>query len=124
RHDPSPSLARPRPHDSEHAGPLAHATPGCSSGVSALMSRPRTLRELKASDYHPRTVKDELRGNLIARLRSGQRPASGGRPDGAPPLFPGTVGSGHTVAPQIVNAILSRHAFILLGLPDQPKSRC
>ena len=75
------------------------------------MSRPRTLRELKASGYRPRSVKDELRANLIARLRSGE------------PLFPGIVGYEKTVEPQIVNALLSRHDFILLGLRGQAKTR-
>ena len=75
------------------------------------MSRPRTLGELKAARYHPRSVKDEMRENLIARLRGGER------------LFPGIVGYEHTVEPQIVNAILSRHDFILLGLRGQAKTR-
>ncbi|MEK7330818.1 MAG: magnesium chelatase, partial [Candidatus Eisenbacteria bacterium] len=75
------------------------------------MSRPRTLRELKAAGHRPRTVKEELRANLIARLRS------------SAPLFPGIVGYEHTVQPQIVNAILSRHDFILLGLRGQAKTR-
>ncbi|MEO5617570.1 MAG: magnesium chelatase [Candidatus Eisenbacteria bacterium] len=75
------------------------------------MSRPRTLGELKASGYRPRPVKDELRANVIARLRSGD------------PLFPGIVGYEHTVEPQIVNALLSRHDFILLGLRGQAKTR-
>ena len=76
-----------------------------------MASRPRTLRELKASGYRPRTVKDELRANLIARLRARE------------PLFPGIIGYQHTVEPQIVNAILSRHDFILLGLRGQAKTR-
>ena len=76
-----------------------------------MASRPRTLRELKASGYRPRTVKDELRANLIARLRARK------------PLFPGIIGYQHTVEPQIVNAILSRHDFILLGLRGQAKTR-
>jgi len=75
------------------------------------MSRPRTLRELKANGYTTRSVKDELRANVIARLRSGQ------------PLFPGIVGYEATVEPQIVNALLSRHDFILLGLRGQAKTR-
>lgn len=58
-----------------------------------------------------RTVKDELRHNLIARLRTGE------------PLFPGIMGYDDTVVPQIVNAILSRHNFILLGLRGQAKTR-
>jgi len=75
------------------------------------MTRPRTLRDLKASGYRPRSVKEELRENLIARIRSGK------------PLFPGIVGFERTVEPQIANAILSRHDFILLGLRGQAKTR-
>ena len=75
------------------------------------MSRPRTLRELKASGYRPRSVKEEMRSNLIAAIRAGER------------LFPGIVGYEHTVEPQIVNAILSCHDFILLGLRGQAKTR-
>src|SRR5260221_3516531 len=75
------------------------------------MSRPRTLGELKRSGYHSRSVKDEMRGNLIARLKARE------------PLFPGVVGYEHTVEPQVVNAILSRHDFILLGLRGQAKTR-
>jgi magnesium chelatase subunit I len=80
---------------------------------------PRTLGELRSSEYTPervaRSVKDELRDNLIARLRS---TASTGES-----LFPGIVGYDDTVIPQIVNAVLSRHNFILLGLRGQAKSR-
>jgi magnesium chelatase subunit I len=75
------------------------------------MTRPRTFGELKASGYRPRSVKDELRANVIARLRSGE------------PLFPTVVGYENTVEPQIVNAMLSRHDFILLGLRGQAKTR-
>ena len=75
------------------------------------MSHPRTLKELKAAGYQSRSVKDELRANLIARIRTGG------------PLFPGVVGYEHTVEPQIVNALLSRHDFILLGLRGQAKTR-
>ncbi len=56
-------------------------------------------------------MKDELRENLMSRLREGS------------PIFPGIVGYDDTVVPQIVNAILSRHNFILLGLRGQAKSR-
>ena len=73
--------------------------------------RPRTLGELRQAGHHPRSVKDEIRGNLIAALRTRQ------------PLFPGIVGYEHTVEPQIVNALLSRHDFILLGLRGQAKTR-
>lgn len=75
------------------------------------MTRPRTLGELKAAGHRLRSVKDELRDNVIARLRARQ------------PLFPGVLGYEHTVEPQIVNAILSRHDFILLGLRGQAKTR-
>jgi len=80
---------------------------------------PRTLGELKASAYTParvsRSVKDELRDNLIARLRK-----IAGTDE---TLFPGIVGYEDTVIPQLVNAVLSRHNFILLGLRGQAKSR-
>jgi len=80
---------------------------------------PRTLGELKASAYTParvsRSVKDELRDNLIARLRK-----LAGKDEA---LFPGIVGYEDTVIPQLVNAVLSRHNFILLGLRGQAKSR-
>ncbi len=80
------------------------------------MSFSRTLGELRRGPFteqrlRSRRVKDELRENLMARLREGS------------PIFPGIVGYDDTVVPQIVNAILSRHNFILLGLRGQAKSR-
>jgi len=80
------------------------------------MSLPRTLGELRHSPFSEqrllsRCVKDELRENLATRLRRGG------------PIFPGIVGYDDTVVPQIINAILSRHNFILLGLRGQAKSR-
>src|SRR5579862_896825 len=80
------------------------------------MSSARTLGELRRSPFTEkclgsRRVKDELRENLMSRLREGG------------PIFPGIVGYDDTVVPQIVNAILSRHNFILLGLRGQAKSR-
>jgi magnesium chelatase subunit I len=75
------------------------------------MDRPTTLRELKASGWRSRSVKDEIRENLIARRRDGR------------PLFPGIIGFDATVIPQIENAVLARHDFILLGLRGQAKSR-
>src|SRR5258707_5617028 len=82
------------------------------------MSFPRTLGELRRSPFseellRTRRVKDEIRDNLISKLRKVD--------DG--PIFPGIVGYEDTVVPQIVNAILSRHNFILLGLRGQAKSR-
>ena len=84
---------------------------------------PRTLGQLRSSEFTPervaRSVKDELRDNLIARLRE---IAPGGSREGES-LFPGIIGFDDTVVPQIVNAVLSRHNFILLGLRGQAKSR-
>lgn len=82
------------------------------------MSLPRTLGELRRSPFSEermrnRHVKDELRDNLISRLRTTREES----------IFPGIVGYDDTVVPQIVNAILSRHNFILLGLRGQAKSR-
>ncbi len=83
---------------------------------------PATLGALRASEFTParvcRSVKDELRENLIARLRS-----KASAKDGDATLFPGIVGYEDTVIPQLVNAVLSRHNFILLGLRGQAKSR-
>ncbi len=76
-----------------------------------MTDRPQTLRDLKASGYRSRPVKQELRENLIARLRNGQ------------PLFPGILGYEETVVPQIVNAILSQHDMLFLGLRGQGKTR-
>jgi magnesium chelatase subunit I len=79
---------------------------------------PSTVAELReaiaAGRIKRRAVKDEVRENLVARMRA--------HGSGAP-LFPGIVGYDETVVPQVVNAILSRHNFILLGLRGQAKSR-
>src|SRR5882724_6233920 len=80
------------------------------------MTKPTTLSELKQTEWASparihRTVKDELRENLICLLENGS------------PLFPGIVGYEDSVIPQLVNAVLSRHNFILLGLRGQAKSR-
>jgi len=86
------------------------------------MSVARTLGELRVSPFSEnrlgsRRVKDEMRDNLMARLRQqGENTTGTG-------IFPGIVGYDDTVVPQIVNAILSRHNFILLGLRGQAKSR-
>ena len=85
--------------------------------MSATHALPQTLGELRTSTRFAeaclknRSVKDEMRRNLIARLRSGDS------------LFPGIVGFDDTVIPQIVNAVLSKQNFILLGLRGQAKSR-
>ncbi|HEV8399107.1 MAG TPA: magnesium chelatase [Gemmatimonadales bacterium] len=80
------------------------------------MTQPTTLGELKQTEWasparRNRTVKDEMRENLICLLENGT------------PLFPGIVGYEETVIPQLVNALLARHNFILLGLRGQAKSR-
>ena len=72
---------------------------------------PGTLGELKAAGYRSRSVKDELRDNLIRKLEAGET------------LFPGIRGYDDSVIPNLSNAILSRHDFILLGLRGQAKSR-
>src|SRR6266700_8883 len=70
-----------------------------------------TLGELRRSALRSRPVKQEIRDNLVRKLQAGER------------LFPGIIGYDETVIPQLVNAILSRHNFILLGLRGQAKSR-
>jgi magnesium chelatase subunit I len=82
-----------------------------------MSSPPRieTLGQLKAAvdrgEYRRRPVKDEVRENLADRLRRKET------------LFPGIIGYDDTVVPQLTNAILSRHHFILLGLRGQAKTR-
>src|SRR3954451_22843819 len=73
--------------------------------------RPRTLGELRASGYRMESVKDEMRRNLVRKLRAGE------------PLFPDILGYEETVVPQIQNAILSRHDMLFLGLRGQAKTR-
>ena len=71
-----------------------------------------TLGELRQrAGVSPRSVKQEVRDNLVRKLQCGDR------------LFPGIIGYDDTVIPQLINAILSRHSFILLGLRGQAKSR-
>ncbi|MBS1835609.1 MAG: magnesium chelatase, partial [Acidobacteria bacterium] len=77
------------------------------------MNLPVTLGALRSEQrrFRNRPVKEEIRENLIARLRTNE------------PLFPGVRGYEETVVPQVVNALLSRHNFILLGLRGQAKTR-
>ncbi len=75
------------------------------------MENIRTLGELERTDYRPSAVKDELRRNVLRRLGEGGD------------LFPGVVGYERTVIPELINALLSRHDFILLGLRGQAKTR-
>src|SRR5689334_17080320 len=79
-------------------------------------TKPRTIGELRSiPDYDARTasisVKNEIRRNLLRAIEKNET------------LFPGVHGYEDTVLPQIVNALLSRHNFILLGLRGQAKSR-
>src|SRR5579863_89477 len=88
-----------------------------AKGTGALMSPlPKTLGELRRSQWPEerfanRSVRSELRENLVCMMERGE------------PLFSGVHGYDDTVIPQIINAILSRHHFILLGLRGQAKSR-
>jgi len=80
------------------------------------MHSPSTIGELKVSEFNEarirhRSIKDELRENLLRKLERRET------------IFPGIVGYDDSVVPQIVNALLSRHNFILLGLRGQAKSR-
>ena len=75
------------------------------------MQLSRTLGELKKSGYKPRSIKEEMRSNVVRILRAKEE------------LFPGIIGYETTVIPGLVNAILSRHDFILLGLRGQAKTR-
>jgi magnesium chelatase subunit I len=80
--------------------------------IAVMSATIRTLGELRERyGSQPRTVKEEIRENLVRKLQAGER------------LFPGVIGYEDTVIPQLVNAILSRHNFILLGLRGQAKSR-
>jgi len=83
---------------------------------SAGHPKPRTIGELKRiPDFDARAsslpVKNEIRRNLLRAIERGEA------------LFPGVHGYEDSVIPQIVNAVLSRHNFILLGLRGQAKSR-
>jgi len=78
-----------------------------------MIDRPTiaTLGELRAAGYRSRTVKEEMRANLVERLRNGE------------PLLPGIIGYDQTVVPQVENAILAGQDIILLGERGQAKSR-
>jgi magnesium chelatase subunit I len=75
------------------------------------MAKPTSIRELRDSGYTPRSVKQELRDNLVARLRRGED------------LFAGIVGYEQTVVPQIENAVLSGQDIVFLGERGQAKTR-
>ena len=73
--------------------------------------QPQTIGQLRKSRYKVLPVRDEMRKNLIAKIRAEEL------------VFPGIIGFDDTVIPQIVNALLSQHNFIVLGLRGQAKSR-
>ena len=79
--------------------------------MNTTTHRPRTLGELKESGYQVLPVKEEMRRNLIRKLRERDL------------LFPDIVGFDETVVPQLVNAILAKHDILLLGLRGQAKTR-
>lgn len=72
---------------------------------------PNTLGELKQSGYKVLSVKDELRANLVEKLRNKEE------------IFPGIIGYEKTVLPQVINAILAKHDIIFLGLRGQAKTK-
>src|SRR5205823_2231029 len=73
--------------------------------------RPATLKELRASGWTPKTVKQEIRANFLHLLASGEE------------LFPGIVGYENTVIPEINIAVLAGHDLLFLGEKGQAKSR-
>jgi magnesium chelatase subunit I len=75
------------------------------------MAKASTVGELKAEGYRPRSVKEEMRANLIRKLSAGEQ------------LFPGIVGFEETVLPQLENAVLSGQDVIFLGERGQAKTR-
>jgi magnesium chelatase subunit I len=75
------------------------------------MSLPQNVGELRETGYHDRSVKQEMRRNLIAKLRRNES------------IFPGIVGYEETVIPQIESAVLSGHDLVLLGERGQAKTR-
>jgi magnesium chelatase subunit I len=77
----------------------------------ATTTKPTTLGALRASGYHVLPVRDEMRKNLVRKLRAGEE------------LFPGIVGYEETVIPQVENAILSGQDIVLLGERGQAKTR-
>ncbi|MBI4299819.1 MAG: sigma 54-interacting transcriptional regulator [Chloroflexi bacterium] len=76
-----------------------------------METKPRTIGELRRSGYRPRSVREEMRDNLIRKIRNREE------------LFPGIIGFEDTVIPQVENAILSGHDIVFLGERGQAKSR-
>ena len=95
---------------SEARAPRARRDPPVAIPTTE-QSRPDTVGALRASGYTPRPLRDEMRSNLVARMRQGG------------PLFPGIEGYDDTVIPALQNAILAGQDMILLGERGQAKSR-
>ncbi|WP_104480217.1 ATP-binding protein [Actinokineospora auranticolor] len=79
--------------------------------MTVVNTRARTVGELRAQGHAPKGVKAEIRDNLLAALRAGRDP------------WPGIVGFGQTVLPQLERALLAGHDFVLLGERGQGKTR-
>src|SRR5260370_37850207 len=75
-----------------------------------ITTQPRTIGELRESGYRLLSIKEELRKNLIQKIRRGEE------------LFPGIIGYDDTVIPQVENAILSGHDIIFLSQPRHSKT--
>src|SRR5262245_30219916 len=82
-----------------------------SSSASSATALPKTLGELKSSGWESRSIKEEIRGNAIERIRQGEA------------LFPTVLGFENTVLPQLENALLAGHDVIFLGERGQAKTR-
>lgn len=72
---------------------------------------PKTLGELKAAGYRTQSIKEEMRANLVEKLKKREK------------IFPGIIGFDDTVLPDVERAVLSRHSILLLGLRGQAKTR-
>src|SRR5438067_10731471 len=96
---------------SQTCNPRNQAPRKVTQNRMTITTRPRTISELRESGYRLLSVKEELRKNLIQKIRKGEE------------LFPGIIGYEETVIPQIENAILSGQDIIFLGERGQAKTR-
>src|SRR5438874_5643270 len=96
---------------SQTCNPRNHAPRKVTQDRMIITTRPRTISELRESGYRLLSVKEELRKNLIQKIRKGEE------------LFPGIIGYEETVIPQVENAILSGQDIIFLGERGQAKTR-
>jgi magnesium chelatase subunit I len=87
------------------------SVPAAVAGPEPPPDMPRTIRELRSLGWRSRTVKEELRANLLNRLGEGK------------PVFPGVIGYDETVLPAVENAILAGHDLVFLGERGQAKTR-